>query len=284
MKSRLAKEENDYQTSLLLKVDPSCWTRAYYFGFQQQLYLVKKEASHHSFTSLEATLVVSHCDLSSRSNTLLPSSHCRRPAKPMEVEDYGGTMSSVEVNHNGSNSGAQQSSSLSSKKRLDFSSTIERIVSTLEQRGDNHNPHHGPLNDSEISKLSMLCSQQTEHLRSINNHNKAKENYGSGTQSHILNDDLGFADVDADMMGELVEYLEKHVALASGIDLIQSSYRMIQTLKASSDGKQKKGQRDIDEVRTNTSKNEYYGTFVLLSFKDAKSPFVTTKLTHEYLI
>jgi hypothetical protein len=211
----------------------------------------------------------------------------------MEVEDYDNRIMNsavAVVNQNGSSNNYYQSvaqammgrrdtaaatttTTTMKKNELDFTSTIEKIVSSLEQRGDNHNPHHGPLNDSEISKLSMLCSQQTEHLRrSITHRNKhhqqhqKNENHNTTTdettqQSHMFNTtdddddiDLGFANVDADVMGELVEYLEKHVALASGIDLIQSSYKIIHALKEEgSSSSQKEGQqqqqRNIDEVR-----------------------------------
>ena len=50
------------------------------------------------------------------------------------------------------------------------------------------------------------------------------------------------------MMAQLVEYLEKHVAIAAGIDFIQSAYDTIQKLK-SKDGKKETGCKNIDEVR-----------------------------------
>ncbi|KAL3916072.1 MAG: hypothetical protein SGILL_005346, partial [Bacillariaceae sp.] len=50
----------------------------------------------------------------------------------------------------------------------------------------------------------------------------------------LLNDDLGFADVDAEIIGQLIEFLEKHVALASNVNLVQASYKALQELQSGS--------------------------------------------------
>jgi hypothetical protein len=89
--------------------------------------------------------------------------------------------------------------------------TVERILSTAEQR--EAPSHQGPFTANEVSNLSRLCSLQ------------------SSKRQGISSDDLGFADVDPDMTGQLVEYLEKHVALASGLDLIRESFAHIQRIK-----------------------------------------------------
>lgn len=93
----------------------------------------------------------------------------------------------------------------------DFSLTVERILSTAEQR--EAPSHQGPFTANEVSNLSRLCALQSSKRQ--------------GSSS----DDLGFADVDPDMTGQLVEYLEKHVALASGLDLIRESFAQIQRIK-----------------------------------------------------
>lgn len=116
---------------------------------------------------------------------------------------------------------------------LDFSSTVERILCTLEERGDDHDPHHGPLSQTELSRLSMLCTLQQQRHQLGCNKKKVDEAASAGEdgKSNVLDEDLGFADVDADMILELVEYLEKHVALASGINIIQSAFQEIQRMQ-----------------------------------------------------
>ncbi|KAG7341962.1 sister chromatid cohesion C-terminus-domain containing protein [Nitzschia inconspicua] len=119
---------------------------------------------------------------------------------------------------------------------LDFSSTVERILSTLEQRGDDHPPHHGPLLQSELSKLSMLCAQQQQQQQQLQLRSSSTKKVASSSSSSndgiIMDHELGFADVDVEMILELVGYLEKHVALASGINIIQSTYKQIQKIRA----------------------------------------------------
>jgi hypothetical protein len=109
---------------------------------------------------------------------------------------------------------------------IDFSKTVERILSTLEQRGEDHDPEHGPLTRTELSKLSLLCTHQQQ------------QRFGGGNEAtradSILNNDLGFADVDVEMIGQLVEYLEKHVALASVVNIVQACYQAIQSLRSGS--------------------------------------------------
>jgi hypothetical protein len=92
----------------------------------------------------------------------------------------------------------------------DFTGIVERILTMADQR-ETDGP---PLTPSDISTLSMLCSAQS-----------------SNRLLQGMVDDLGFADVDPDETGQLVEYLEKHVALASNIDVIRESYSIIQKIK-----------------------------------------------------
>ena len=106
--------------------------------------------------------------------------------------------------------------------------TVERILSQAEHRQDENNNqgggHHqqGPLSPTEIDKLSMLCTVQPS----------ASAGLGEG--------DLGFAEVDQDMMAQLVDLLEKHVTLASSVDVMKEAGKII---------KQEKRQR-VDQVRT----------------------------------
>ena len=133
----------------------------------------------------------------------------------------------------------------------DSSSVIENILSAIEHRGENGLQHHGgPLTNTEVVKLSMLCTQQLELSNRRNN--------GTINDGSILCQDLGFADVDADMMAQLVEHLEKHVALASQIDLIQSSYETIHKLKKG----ENVGCSSIDEVSSGTRCRVGDGHFV----------------------
>jgi hypothetical protein len=91
----------------------------------------------------------------------------------------------------------------------DFTGIVERILIRANQR-ESDGP---PLTANDISALSRLCSAQ------------------SSNRLQGMSDDLGFADVDPDETGQLVEYLEKHVAVASNIDVIRESYSIIQKIK-----------------------------------------------------
>jgi hypothetical protein len=88
-----------------------------------------------------------------------------------------------------------------------FTSTIERILQTSESRGESHLQ---PFTAKELSALSALCTQQSSRKGS-------------------LDADLGFADVDASLAGQLVEGLQKHVTLASSIDFVQKGYKALQS-------------------------------------------------------
>jgi hypothetical protein len=97
--------------------------------------------------------------------------------------------------------------------------TVERILSQAEHRQDENQGGQGPLSPTEIDKLSMLCTVQPS---------------ASG-----LEEDLGFADVDPDMMAQLVDLLEKHVTLASNVDVIKEGGKIIKVKRQS-----------VDQVRT----------------------------------
>lgn len=141
------------------------------------------------------------------------------------------------LNVSGNNRGSKNNIKLDESQ-----SVVENILSAIEYRGENGLAHHGgPLTNTEIVKLSMLCTQQSEF------NNRKKNSSFNDNNELILSQDIGFADVDADMMAQLVEHLEKHVALASQVDLVQSSYDTIQKLKK--DGSERLiGCRNIDEV------------------------------------
>jgi hypothetical protein len=128
---------------------------------------------------------------------------------------------------------ANRSRSSTSSNALDFSDTVEWILSAVEKRGENHDPHNGPLNRTEMSKLSVLCSQQQNSIKVTGTVNQA-----------VLNEDLGFADVDVEQVGQLVEYLEKHVAMASNINLVQLSYEATKKMKG-----EEAGYPNLEEVR-----------------------------------
>ena len=162
----------------------------------------------------------------------------------MEVESGGDSFRRNSRQNNNNNNNRNS-------KIDDTTTIVERILCAIEQRGEGHRPSLGPLANVEIVRLSMLCAELTEQR--INGINNTNNNIGGGGDGDgdgdcILNEDLGFADVDADMMAQLVEYLEKHVAIAAGIDFIQSAYDTIQKLK-SKDGKKETGCKNIDEVR-----------------------------------
>jgi hypothetical protein len=83
----------------------------------------------------------------------------------------------------------------------DFSTVVERILSTAERR------ESSLLTSGELQALSELSAAQS-----------------SMQQGGKLADDLGFADVDPDLIGQLVGTLEKQVVAASSINIIQLSY------------------------------------------------------------
>ena len=102
---------------------------------------------------------------------------------------------------------------------------VERILANAEHRQEDNNSGQGPLSPSELSNLSVLCSMQTSRKQGIA-------------------DDLGFADVDPDMIGQLVELLEKHVTMASNLDVFRDAFHFLKSRKSTADGV------SIDQVRT----------------------------------
>ena len=91
----------------------------------------------------------------------------------------------------------------------DYSIAIERILSMAEKREES-----APLTSSDLSTLSNLCAIQAAKMK-----------------EQGLRDDMGFTDVDTDWICQLVGYLEKHVVVASSIDVIQETYLAIQNFR-----------------------------------------------------
>jgi hypothetical protein len=91
------------------------------------------------------------------------------------------------------------------KPSVDYSGTVEKILSQVQHRGEGA---HEPLTSYEISALSNLCSVQTSPL-----------------------EDLGFADVDSDVTGQLVELLGKHVVAAASVNMVSETYAVTQKIK-----------------------------------------------------
>jgi len=104
----------------------------------------------------------------------------------------------------------------------EFTSTVERILAASESREDNH------LTAKDLSDLSVLCTMQS-------------------TRKRALDADLGFADVNSDLTGQLVESLQKHVVLAAGVDFVQEGYNALRKLNET-DG----ATGTIEKVRTYT--------------------------------
>jgi hypothetical protein len=129
-----------------------------------------------------------------------------------------------------------------SSNTSDFSSAMERILATLEERGDYHKPNHGPVSPAELSMLSILCTLQQQRYGTTLKiaESSTAENDGS---DNGLEDYLGFADVDTDTTLQIVEYLERNVSLASGVNLVQSAFQEIQRIDP--DG----GRKNVDQVR-----------------------------------
>lgn len=82
-------------------------------------------------------------------------------------------------------------------------------MSTVERRGE-----PVVMTAGELQALSELSATQS-----------------SMQQGGKLTDDLGFADVDAELVGQLVGMLEKHVVAASSIDIIQKSYNAAKKIR-----------------------------------------------------
>mmetsp|Transcript_16813 Transcript_16813/g.19377 ORF Transcript_16813/g.19377 Transcript_16813/m.19377 type:complete len:1762 (+) Transcript_16813:148-5433(+) len=162
----------------------------------------------------------------------------------MKIED-GGTR--TRRHHDNSNSNKRNS------KTDDASTIVERIVCAIEERGEGYNSSLGPLSHTEIVRLSMLCAELTEQRSNQTNNNNIDGD------DCILNEDFGFADVDSDMLAQIVEYLEKHVSLGSGINFVQSAYDTIQKLK-SKDGKKEADCSNIDEWIRNGHGSELLAT------------------------
>lgn len=180
--------------------------------------------------------------------------------EPPAVDMYGGSAMAVTPSELGFQldpGGNGNTGNSNGNRNADESSVIiERILSAIEQRGENGlSRHGGPLTNVEMVKLSMLCTQQTERINGSKK--KSSKPIENNSNDSILDEDLGFADVDADMMAQLVEHLEKHVALASQVDLIQSSYNTIQKLKKEG-GSRQVGCGIIDDVSRKASSEEGY--------------------------
>jgi hypothetical protein len=90
----------------------------------------------------------------------------------------------------------------------DFSTVVERILSTADRR------ESSLLTPGELQALSELSATQS-----------------SMQQGGKLADDLGFADVEPDLIGQLVGTLEKQVVAASGINIIQLSYNAAKAIQ-----------------------------------------------------
>jgi cohesin loading factor subunit SCC2 len=151
----------------------------------------------------------------------------------LDEVDVRSMVASRRSNAEGSDCGMRSSNT------LDFSSVVERILSTLEERGDYHKPNHGPLSPTELSRLSMLCSQQQQRCTK-NKMNIADPSCVDNDGND--NDHLGFVDVSVETMLQLVEYLEKHVALASGVNFVHSAFQEIQNIHANG------GCKNMDQV------------------------------------
>ena len=93
-------------------------------------------------------------------------------------------------------------------KETRFTETVGRIIDQVNCREDEIN-HHEPLTYSEILHLSELCSVKVVDEQDL----------------------LGFADVDADMTEQLLGLLEKHVAAAASINLVEESLTTLQKIK-----------------------------------------------------
>ena len=185
-----------------------------------------------------------------------PSAENYREGTTMTASTSGSQLrETVQGSNRNMNTGGSRKGGNNVVKLDDSSSVVESILSAIEHRGENGLQHHGgPLTNTEVVKLSMLCTQQLE-LSNRRKNSTLNDNNGS-----ILSQDLGFADVDADMMAQLVEHLEKHVALASQINLVQSSYDTIQKLKKGDNG-ELVGCSSIDEVSSDKRYRIVYGHF-----------------------
>ena len=152
---------------------------------------------------------------------------------------------------------------LRASTKLDFADTIEGILSSSERRKDNNNAanssaqkqrqtqHGGMLKDSEIHLLSMLCTQQT-----ITAQERKMVAAGGGNDVKDNGDvDLGFADVEVDLLSQLVEVLEHHIVSATRISLIEEAYRASQNVQRGRSSRHQESSstpttyKTMDEVR-----------------------------------
>jgi hypothetical protein len=126
--------------------------------------------------------------------------------------------------------------SISSNQTHDggFTEVIERILSTQQHRADSvdddmegllgrtsssgFDESLGPLIPSELLDLSMLCAKQSSLPSELPSSHR---NTSSKAPSSSNN---GFGSVDVETLSCLVVLLEKHVSLASRIDIIQEAY------------------------------------------------------------
>lgn len=132
---------------------------------------------------------------------------------------------------------------------------IERILSAQQHRADSVDDEMegllgrsstsgmdesmGPLTPSELTQLTMLCVRQSSISFNVSN----PMNVSPMVVSTLSN---GFCGVDVETLSCLITLLEKHVSLASRIDVIHEALNVIRSGSSSPNGKM----TPVDQVRT----------------------------------
>jgi hypothetical protein len=165
---------------------------------------------------------------------------------------------------------------VSQRTKLDFADTIEGILSSLERRKDNvsstvqqqcrgegPNPNQGLLKDSEIKKLSMLCTQQMMASKEGN----ALATTTAGGTAEV---DLGYADVDGNLVSQLVEVLEHHVVSASRISLIDAAFEASHKIQRRKQNQPRAGSTDSPNYDTMDEVRRWFSTSCRIPRSNAK--------------
>lgn len=99
-----------------------------------------------------------------------------------------------------------------------------RPPGTAESDGHHHHHHHqvGPLTSHELAELSLLCTRQEADMATTTNDTTTNNNNAATTR-------IGFNTVEGEQLESLVELLDKHMNLATGIHHLQNAVNVIKS-------------------------------------------------------
>lgn len=104
--------------------------------------------------------------------------------------------------------------------RVDMMESHEGSGSTAERWNNTTHAGQGPLTPAELSELSFLCQSLAT----------SQSNGGAGAMTAAKKEPepaTGFASIESDLLLSLMELLDRHVNLASSINLLQDGAALL---------------------------------------------------------